>query len=658
MISRQPPVGIDLGTTYSAVAYLDDERHPSMVPNDEGDVLTPSAIFVDEDTIVVGKQAVKASSMKPEAYAECFKRDMGGATFRRKVLGNNVPPEVLSAFVLERLRGDVERRLGAYRKAVITVPAFFDENRRRATQEAGHLAGWDVLDIINEPTAAAVAFGHDRGVLDASGRAHTRDPRRVLVYDLGGGTFDVTVLEIEGARFRTLATDGDVRLGGKDFDKRLVDHLARRFIESHGLDPRSDPQDAAQLWQDAQDLKHALSERTKVTTMCFHGGIRERIEVNRAEFEEMTGDLVVRTETTVSLVMRQAGIDFGEIDHVLLVGGSTRMPMIRTMLRDLTGKEPECSQSPDEAVAYGAAYYADSLLAGAADSQKPACELINVNSHSLGVVGTEPKTRHRRNVILIPKNTPLPTRAAGVFCTLKADQRSVRVRVVEGESDRPEDCIALGECVVRNLPTGLAAQTKIEVEYSYAANGRISIVARIPSIRHSAHVEIERDHASELEELRTWRARLLGTVETSDERFGQAAEVVTVDLTDKESLRKRLDVLHVEVGKAALRFRVPGELIDSRNAALSAVSEAADARSALEESRQTSSDATLHDPAALRQTAAVSRAKAAYDQAAMRAEFTCLVLGRECFARGFTPPGVEKAVQEIGDLAGHLEQLK
>ena len=281
---KQPPVGIDLGTTYSLVAFLDATGRPTTVPNSWGDLLTPSAVFCDDDDIVVGKEAVKNAALAPDRYAECFKRDMGGMSFRHKIRDLNVPPEVLSAFVLERLKKDAEQRLGPIREVVVTVPAFFDETRRKATQDAGRLAGLEVLDIINEPTAAAVAYGYHCGLLDSETK-NAISPQQVLVYDLGGGTFDVTILRIEGTRFRALATDGDVLLGGKDFDERLVNHLAEKFLAAHGVDPRSDPQDATQLWLDAQEAKHSLSERSKTTVLCFHAGIRMRIEVTRDEFE-------------------------------------------------------------------------------------------------------------------------------------------------------------------------------------------------------------------------------------------------------------------------------------------------------------------------------------------------------------------------------------
>ncbi|HQU42405.1 MAG TPA: Hsp70 family protein [Pirellulales bacterium] len=499
------PVGIDLGTTYSVVAYVDATGRPTSVLNGSGELLTPSAVAFEAGEVIVGKEAVKGSVLEPDAFADCFKRDMGRQKFRRVVNGQEVPPEVLNAFLLERLKQDAERRLGEIHRVVITVPAFFDETRRKATQEAGRLAGLEVMDIINEPTAAAVAFGYHRATVGAAGLGR---PERVLVYDLGGGTFDVTILEIEGHSFRTLATDGDVQLGGKDFDERLVNHLAERFMEQHGADPRSDPRDAAQLWLDAQEAKHALSERQKTTVVVSHAGVRMRQEIARALFEELTRDLLERTQATTALVVKQAKLDWPQVDRVLLVGGSSRMPMVIHMLRELSGKQPDQSQSADEVVAHGAALYAAMFDQPSAGGEMPMFELVNVNSHSLGVVGTDTKTGQKVNVVLIPKNTPLPCRKKKKFRTARANQPTVKVAVVEGENKRPEYCIALGECVVRDLPRGLPAGSPVEVEYRYASNGTLSVWARVVSARQSAVVEIQRDGQRRLEDLETWRRRL------------------------------------------------------------------------------------------------------------------------------------------------------
>jgi molecular chaperone DnaK (HSP70) len=370
----------------------------------------------------------------------------------------------------------------------------------------------------------------------------------------------------------------------------------------------------------------------------------------------MTADLVQRTETTTSLVIRQAGLDWPQMDRVLLVGGASRMPAVRQMLRKLTGKEPDRTQSPDEAVAHGAALYAGTLMPRDAGASHSACELLNVNAHSLGVVGLHRRTREKTNVVLIPKNTQLPACASKTFRTAQPDQRTIRVAVVEGESERPEDCIAVGECVVRDLPPGLPANTKIEVEYRYAANGRVSVLARVPSIRHSAHVDIQRDQAPNVEDLATWRARLLGKPERHSGALAQASDQITIDLADRASIQKRLDALHAKIGQIALRCALPDALVASQQMAASAAAELANARAALEEAEQ-AQQATLHDPAALHQAANVARVKAACDQAKLRADFTCIVLGRECIDRDYRPPDMDREFHEARQLREQLERL-
>lgn len=643
---KQPPIGIDLGTTYSAVAYLDAAGRPVTLLNRTGDLLTPSALLFDDDGVVVGKEAVKGCALAPEAYVECFKRDMGSPAARRKIRGLEAPPEILSAFVLERLKQDAEQRLGPVREVVVTVPAFFDETRRKATQDAGRLAHLQVLDIINEPTAAALAYGYQEGSLEPGASEAAAVKRRVLVYDLGGGTFDVTILEIEGTRFRTLATDGDVFLGGKDFDERLVDYCAEQFIAAHGVDPRGDPQDAAQLWLDAQEAKHTLSERTKATVVCFHAGIRMRIEVTRPQFEDLTRDLVERTETTTTLVVKQAGLNWPEIDRVLLVGGSGRMPMIGQMLRKVTGREPDCSQSPDEVVAHGAALYAGMLTKQRASAGQTKYDLINVNSHSLGVVGIHPVTREKTNVILIPKNTPLPCRVLRVFKTARADQRSVKVGIVEGESDRPEACIALGECTVRDLPPGLPKNTPVEVEYAYRANGRIAVSARVPSVRYSQRVEIKHNAARSAANLEVWRARLCGQAVAAETNGDGTAPA---DLGDGAGARKQLDTLYLTVGKLAVGLALPESLARSRQAAVAAAAEltrAKDSLRAAERARQVgmSGGEVIHLDARLAQ------AKTEAHQAQARYDFAHLVLGRDCVNADFEPPEAHKCFAEIRKL--------
>ncbi len=647
--TAQVPVGIDLGTTYSAVAFLDPAGRPTLIPNRAGDLLTPSAVLVEDGEVVIGREAVKGSMLSPASYAECFKREMGSDDHQRKVNGIAVPSEVLSALVLERLKDDAQRRLGDVRQVVVTVPAFFDEARRKATQDAGHMAGLDVLDIINEPTAAAIALGYQLGFVGNQEQAKREPPKRLLVYDLGGGTFDVTLLEVEGETFRAVATDGDVQLGGKDFDQRIVNHLAKEFHAAHGLDPLSDPEDAAQLYIEAQLAKHALSERSKTTVVTTHAGIRMRHTLTVAEFKELTLDLIERTESTTSLLLRNTGYQWSDVDRVVLVGGSSRIPMVVEMLRNLTGKEPDQSQNPDEAVAQGAAIYAGMLMQGS-NSPLSNYRLVNVNSHALGVVGIDPQTRRRVNAVVIPKNSPLPHHATKDFCTAKAGQRSVKVPVVEGENPRPEECIALGECIIRDLPGDLPKGSEIVVEFKYAANGRISVTAKLPKTRQSAHVEISRQRSEPMEDLGTWKARLTGQMPAA-----QPAGT-TAKPPDRAGVLKRLDDGYRELGRMAIVAQLPQPLARSQAAAQKAEQELHTARDKVRQAEiERHNDV---DPQhAIRLNAQLSTVKAAEEQMQVRSEFALLVLGRDCLAARARIAGCEKKLAELEGLRAELQAM-
>lgn len=644
------PVGIDLGTTNSVLAHIDDTGKPRTLTNDVGELLTPSAVLVEDGEIVVGREALKCATVAPNAYAEGFKRDMGQATFHREICGVSVPPSVLSALVLEKLKRDAETRLGPIHQVVVTVPAFFDETRRRATQEAAQLAGLEVLDIINEPTAAALAYAAEKGVLRRGDHSDSATPERVLVYDLGGGTFDATILEIRGANFRTLATDGDVHLGGRDFDQRIVNYVAEQFRNKHGVDPRSDLQDATQLWLDAQEAKHVLSQKRKASLVCFHRGIRERIELTQEVLSELVYDLVERTVTTTSLTVRAAGLQWSDIDRVLMVGGATRMPIIIDALRKASGKEPDRSQSPDEAVAHGAAIYAEMLSSGSEGKPAKKYELVNVNSHSLGVVGIHVKTRRKTNVILIPKNTPLPTTAVRAFRTARANQRNVKVQVVEGESHRPEDCISLGQCVVRNLPPGLPQGTRVEVEYRYASNGRISVSARVPATRQSATVEIHREIPELLEDLESWKCRLTGT----QPRPGSGARLRPIPV-DPAAAQRVLDELYQQIGKAALEAELPRKLRANREAARAAMSGYSEVQAKLKVIER-NGGAVAAGAEMARFEAEVAKLRTELEAARLRADSSLQVLGRACLAARFHPPGVEAAIAEAERLQANREE--
>lgn len=499
-------VGIDLGTTYSALAYIDPTGQPKAIANAEGDRLTPSVVFFDEDAVIVGKEALKALSSHATNVARCMKRDLGRRFFPRELAGRHFPPEALEAWVLNKLRCDANRVIGEIHSVVVTVPAYFDEVRRKATQDAGYMAGLDVMDILNEPTAAAIAFGFDEGALGAN---RTR-PVRIVVYDLGGGTFDVTVMEIVGREFITLATDGDVRLGGEDWDGRLVDMVAEEFLREHGSDPREDANSLGRLWRECEEAKRTLSVRTKATITCEHRLATSRISVSREQFEERTRDLLDRTLFTTRQTLQAAGMNWSQIDRVLLVGGATRMPAVIERMRQLSGKEPDTSVAADEAVANGAALHARRLLDERSGMEAPFA-IRNVNSHSLGVVATDPLSGQNRNAVVIPRNTPLPVQCKRTFKTQKANQSSVLVQIVEGESAGADECIQIGRCTLRDLPSYLPAQTPIEVRFRYEENGRLTVLVKAIGTDRWLQHEIQRPNSLNDSQLDAWRSFVTGS---------------------------------------------------------------------------------------------------------------------------------------------------
>ena len=505
--TKYPAVGIDLGTTFSVAAHLDNMGRPQTLLNFEGENLTPSVVLVEDDEVIVGKEAVKAMTCEMERVAECAKRDVGERMFHKTLGGRQYPPEALEAWILNKLRIDTQRQLGDYQKVVITVPAYFDEVRRKATQDAGYIAGFEVMDIINEPTAAAVAFGFQQGYMAEEGVGSER--RNILVYDLGGGTFDVTVMEIGGRDFVALATDGDVHLGGRDWDHRLVDYVAEAFVRKHAVDPREDPNVEGRLWCECEDAKRTLSARSRASISCEYRGHSVRLEVTREQFEEMTLDLLERTAFTTRQTLQAAGLQWQEIDRILLVGGSTRMPAVYRLLKELSGKEPDQSVSPDEAVAHGAALHAGLLLARHA-GRAPQFRIKNVNSHSLGVVATDSETRQQRNAIVIPRNTPLPVAAKRIFKTHKPGQQSILVQIVEGESASPENCSQIGRCSVRDLPPDLPSQTAIEVRFHYLENGRLNVRVKVARTNTQLEHEIMRENSLTRDQLNSWRKYVSG----------------------------------------------------------------------------------------------------------------------------------------------------
>lgn len=500
-MTNQSPVGIDLGTTFSAVAYLDTDGRPLTVLNAEGALTTPSVVFFDPAGAVVGKEALAAGEYEPERLAQFAKRDMGEDAFNKTIRDQQLPAEVVQGIILKKLKEDAELKLQQVSKVVITVPAFFNEPCRRATQDAGRLAGLEVLDIINEPTAAAICYGVQKGFLTTEGSS--KDHELILIYDLGGGTFDVTVMEINGTNYKAIATAGDVYLGGIDWDERLVDHIAEAFIEEHGVDPREDEVSHQALLLKAAEVKHSLTSREKVVTFFNHAGKRLKLEISRETFEEITSDLLDRTMMTVRAALREAQVDFSQLTQMLLVGGSTRMPAVQTLLEKESGLKADRSLSPDEAVAHGAAIYAGLLMKTGAD-RISGMSVVNVNSHDLGLLGTETATGRPRRSVMIPRNSALPARVSKVFPTARDGQTRVDINVIEGGDDSGNHSTPIGRCSVKGLPADLPAKTPVKVTFEYEQNGRLCIFAKLPSVGIDAEMEIKRAAGLDEDTLEKW----------------------------------------------------------------------------------------------------------------------------------------------------------
>jgi molecular chaperone DnaK len=495
-------VGIDLGTTYSSIAQLNPEGIPVAIPNADGKTITPSVVILGEDKkIIVGPSFERMAIENPRNIVEAIKRQMGNKDFA--IIHNNqrFTPELISAMILKKLKQDAEKVIGEIANAVITVPYYFNDVRRKATQDAGQIANLNVIDIINEPTAATLAYAWQKGQL---GRPDAfKGEKTIMVYDLGGGTFDVTVVRYNATNFRVLATDGDVMLGGLDWSRRIVDFLAEQFHKKFGEDPREDPETLMQITQECEQAKRDLSERAQVTINLYYKGKNLTTAITRGDFERLTSDLLQRTRDTTELVMAQAGIAPGELDELVLVGGSTHMPVVETMLREVTGKTPSRDVSPEEAVSQGAAIHAAILEARATGgvsrmgqavlNRLRAVTATDVNSHSLGIKITDPNNRSRKiNHIMIPKNTTIPFEVSQKFVTNTPNQQRIHVSVLEGDALDPDACTTIGDFRIMGLPPNLPAGSPVEVTYQYDKNGRIHARARELTSNLEAQTEIVR----------------------------------------------------------------------------------------------------------------------------------------------------------------------
>ena len=462
-------IGIDLGTTNSCAATVEGGR-PAIVPNAEGERTTPSVVAFSKDgERLVGAIASRQAAVNPDRTISSVKRRMG-SDWRASIDGKAFTPQELSAMILRKLRRDAEAFLGQdVTQAVITVPAYFDDAQRQATKDAGKIAGLDVLRIINEPTAAALAYGLDNGT-----------PQKVMVYDLGGGTFDVSIIEIGDGVIEVLATSGDNHLGGDDFDERVANYLLDTFQREHGEDLRRNPMAVQRVREAAEQAKKELSSldsaHVNLPFLAQNAGGPLHLDatVTRAAFDDMTRDLVERTTAPVQTALNDAGIAASELGCVLLVGGSTRVPAVQAHVRKLTGQEPSASINPDECVATGAAIQA-ATLAGASTGLVRANSLLlldvtplSLSIETVGGVATR----------LVERNTTLPVHDSQVFSTAAAFQTSVEVKVLQGERPMAADNKAIGTFRLKGIKRAPAGVPQIEVTFDIDANGILTVSAK------------------------------------------------------------------------------------------------------------------------------------------------------------------------------------
>lgn len=478
-------VGIDLGTTNSAIAWITSEGIPEVLPNAEGQKITPSVVQVRADgTTLVGELAKREVVLEKENTAQFFKRDMGtSATYDYH--GRVWTPVDLSAEVLKKLKADGEAVLGrTIRPAIITVPAYFQDAARVATQSAGQKAGLEVVQVINEPTAAALAYGYKQ-----SQREET-----ILVYDLGGGTFDITLVRITSDTIHVIGTDGNHHLGGKDWDDRLVEYVSEQFRQRHSVDPLDDAYTFQEILIRAEEAKKTLSSSRKVVVPVNCQGKVERVEVGREAFEALTRDLLAQTETLMAQVLKDAGYTYELLTGVLMVGGSTRMPACIDLVRRVSGRPPNTTVNPDECVALGAAIqgstYGRSAQVKRAGLARRA-RIEDVMSHSMGMIAVSADGDRYINSVLIPKNKSIPCREVRPYQvqTRKDKDNVTSVYVTQGEGEDPSNCSFVGKYVIRGILHGKKGVAVLDIAYEYDTSGVVKVAAMQRGTSSSLQIE-------------------------------------------------------------------------------------------------------------------------------------------------------------------------